>query len=235
MFCASASDPEFCDTYASWQKGGVENGNGRLRRWLRHLDIDRTSDQEIQEIVVTTNLTPHKCLGFKTPFQAAELERRCKSASLNPRCASLRNPGMPQAMNGAEVKAFVVRVAGGGSERISSGIQELSNIAIIQKNSGRAPIRLTKANTVLLREPGMSHGNAVEIEAVSPSDADVDAFITSLATMPPIQSGQRVMPFDQNDALWISVGPQRLLLGAGLEECGNPQRGLQAVRGHQHP
>jgi hypothetical protein len=45
--------------------------DGRLRRWLpRHLDIDRTSDQDIQEIVLTTNLTPRKCLGFKTPFQA---------------------------------------------------------------------------------------------------------------------------------------------------------------------
>ena len=58
----------FCDAYASWQKGGVENANGRLCRWLpRHLDIDRTSDQDIQEIVLTTNLTPRKCLGFKTP------------------------------------------------------------------------------------------------------------------------------------------------------------------------
>ena len=58
----------FCDAYASWQKGGVENANGRLRRWLpRHLDIDRISDQDIQEIVLTTNLTPRKCLGFKTP------------------------------------------------------------------------------------------------------------------------------------------------------------------------
>jgi IS30 family transposase len=36
----------FCDAYASWQKGGIENANGRLRRWLpRHLDIDRTSDK----------------------------------------------------------------------------------------------------------------------------------------------------------------------------------------------
>ena len=52
-------------------KGGIENANGRLRRWLpRHLDIDRTSDPDIQEIVLTTNLTPRKCLGFKTPFQA---------------------------------------------------------------------------------------------------------------------------------------------------------------------
>jgi IS30 family transposase len=61
----------FCDAYASWQKGGVENANGRLRRWLpRHLDIDRVSDEEIQDVVLTANLTPRKCLGFKTPFQA---------------------------------------------------------------------------------------------------------------------------------------------------------------------
>src|ERR1700757_1489162 len=61
----------FCDAYASWQKGGVENANGRLRRWLpRHIDIDHLSDDEIQDIVITSNLTPRKCLGFKTPFQA---------------------------------------------------------------------------------------------------------------------------------------------------------------------
>ena len=28
------------------------------------------SDEEIQDIVMTANLTPRKCLGFKTPFQA---------------------------------------------------------------------------------------------------------------------------------------------------------------------
>jgi IS30 family transposase len=61
----------FCDAYASWQKGGIENANGRLRRWLpRNLDIDQLSDQDIQKIVLTANLTPRKCLGFKTPFQA---------------------------------------------------------------------------------------------------------------------------------------------------------------------
>jgi hypothetical protein len=45
----------FCDAYASWQKGGVENANGRLRRWLpRRTDIDKVSDEEIQDIVLTT-------------------------------------------------------------------------------------------------------------------------------------------------------------------------------------
>jgi hypothetical protein len=39
--------------------------------WLpRQIDIDKVSDEEIQDIVITANLTPRKCLGFKTPFQA---------------------------------------------------------------------------------------------------------------------------------------------------------------------
>ena len=46
-------------------------GLNRNSQWLpRHLDIDRMSEEEIQEILLTTNLTPRKCLGFKTPFQA---------------------------------------------------------------------------------------------------------------------------------------------------------------------
>jgi transposase, IS30 family len=61
----------FCDAYASWQKGAVENANGRLRRHLpRDLDLDALADAELQEIVLTHNLTPRKCLGFLTPLQA---------------------------------------------------------------------------------------------------------------------------------------------------------------------
>ena len=61
----------FCDAYASWQKGGVENMNGRLRRDLpRHLDIDAMNDEDFADINLMHNLTPRKCLGFKTPMQA---------------------------------------------------------------------------------------------------------------------------------------------------------------------
>jgi IS30 family transposase len=61
----------FCDAYASWQKGGIENSNGRLRRWLpRQTNIDNLTDEDLQEIVMTYNLTPRKCLGYLTPIQA---------------------------------------------------------------------------------------------------------------------------------------------------------------------
>ena len=68
---ACAMTTWFCDAYASWQKGAVENANGRLRRDLpRDLDLDALTDAELQEIVLTHNLTPRKCLGFLTPVQA---------------------------------------------------------------------------------------------------------------------------------------------------------------------
>ena len=55
----------FCDAYASWQKGAVENMNGRLRRDLpRNRDIDKMSDGELQDILLSHNLTPRKSLGF---------------------------------------------------------------------------------------------------------------------------------------------------------------------------
>ena len=61
----------FCDAYASWQKGGIENANGRIRRWFpRQTDLDELSDEDIQDVAMTLNLTPRKCLGFRTPAEA---------------------------------------------------------------------------------------------------------------------------------------------------------------------
>jgi IS30 family transposase len=52
-------------------KPAVENINGRLRRDLpRKINIDKLSDQDLQDILLMHNLTPRKCLGFKTPAQA---------------------------------------------------------------------------------------------------------------------------------------------------------------------
>jgi hypothetical protein len=36
----------------------------------RQIDIDKLPDEEIRDIVITANLTPRNCRGFKTTFQA---------------------------------------------------------------------------------------------------------------------------------------------------------------------
>ena len=66
----------FCDPHSPWQRGGIENANGRLRRDLpRKASLSGYSDKDIDSIVWNLNTTPRKCLGFKTPIEvfAAQL------------------------------------------------------------------------------------------------------------------------------------------------------------------
>ena len=61
----------FCDPYASWQKGGIENTNGRLRRDLpRKTDIQAMDPNEFLEVIDNYNSTPRKTLNWLTPAEA---------------------------------------------------------------------------------------------------------------------------------------------------------------------
>jgi IS30 family transposase len=55
-------------TPSPWQRGGIENANGLLRRGLpRKTRLDDYTDDDI---VWNLNSTPLKCLGYKTPIEA---------------------------------------------------------------------------------------------------------------------------------------------------------------------
>jgi IS30 family transposase len=59
-----------CRPHASWEKGGVENTNGRIRRFIpKGADINTYSDAEIQKIENWLNHTPRKCLKYRTPYE----------------------------------------------------------------------------------------------------------------------------------------------------------------------
>ena len=97
----------FCDAYASWQKGGVENANGRIRRWLpRGTDLDEISEADIQEIAITVNLTPAQMPRIQIPRRGvpAEFRREWKSGLLK-RCASCWNP--PPSTSGGSTSSIV--------------------------------------------------------------------------------------------------------------------------------
>jgi IS30 family transposase len=58
----------FCDTHSPWQKGGVENAIGRLRRFLpRKTDPLSLTAKQLADLTRLANNTPRKCLAFKTP------------------------------------------------------------------------------------------------------------------------------------------------------------------------
>jgi IS30 family transposase len=60
----------FCDPHAPWQKGGVENAIGRLRRVLpRKTDLTTLKPAQIQNLARLYNNTPRKCLDFQTPAE----------------------------------------------------------------------------------------------------------------------------------------------------------------------
>lgn len=65
----------FCDPYASWQKGGVENLNGLIRQYIpKRTDISRLTDQQIYDIQESLNNRPRKSLNYLTPNQALARE-----------------------------------------------------------------------------------------------------------------------------------------------------------------
>jgi IS30 family transposase len=61
----------FCDPHSPWQKGGIENAIGRMRRILpRRTNLDTISDHHILAAAERLNHTPRKCLDFQTPAEA---------------------------------------------------------------------------------------------------------------------------------------------------------------------
>jgi IS30 family transposase len=73
----------FCDTYSPWQKGGVENAIGRMRRTLpRKTDLAAITNHRFIELIQAYNNTPRKCLDFRTPaelFWNKLLHFKCES------------------------------------------------------------------------------------------------------------------------------------------------------------
>lgn len=58
----------FCDPHAPWQKGGIENAIGRLRRPLpRKSDLASITQNQLDALTACYNQTPRKCLSFRTP------------------------------------------------------------------------------------------------------------------------------------------------------------------------
>jgi transposase, IS30 family len=78
----------FCDVRAPWQKGGVENAIGRLRRYLpRKTNLDQIPPETIASLASRYNHTPRKCLDFQTPAEALSnhlLHFECESTSRRP-------------------------------------------------------------------------------------------------------------------------------------------------------
>ena len=63
-------DVFFCHAYHSWERGTVENTNGRIRKFIpKGISMDLITEKEIAAIEQRLNNTPRKCLGYMTPYE----------------------------------------------------------------------------------------------------------------------------------------------------------------------
>ena len=63
-------DTYFCRPYHSFEKGGVENVNGLIRRYIKKgSDISKYSSQYIKQVVDILNNKPRKSLDYQTPYE----------------------------------------------------------------------------------------------------------------------------------------------------------------------
>jgi IS30 family transposase len=61
----------FCEPYHSWEKGTVENTNGRIRRHFpKRTDFAKLPPHAVRRVVRWLNGLPMKCLDFQTPAEA---------------------------------------------------------------------------------------------------------------------------------------------------------------------
>lgn len=66
----------FCDAYASWQKGGIENLNKLIRQYLpKKCDFAKITGREIYEIQEKLNNRPRKSNKFLSPNQVYALNQ----------------------------------------------------------------------------------------------------------------------------------------------------------------
>ena len=67
----SGTEAFFCDPHSPWQKGAVENANGRIRRFLPgDRNLAELAEDELHRVTTMLNATPRRCLGYRTPHEA---------------------------------------------------------------------------------------------------------------------------------------------------------------------
>jgi len=66
-------DTYFCDPFASWQKGGVENMNKLIRQYLpRSTNMHDITDQDLLKIQERLNSRPRKSLNYLSPNEVIQ-------------------------------------------------------------------------------------------------------------------------------------------------------------------
>jgi IS30 family transposase len=123
----------FCDPYAPWQKGGIENAIGRMRRFLpRKTDLATLSPRRFNALIDAYNNTPRKCLDFSTPAEAFSkvLHFECESTF----------PLARERTGGSRAERYCERILGSSTSRTASPNRLKPNTASVMASPGKIAI-----------------------------------------------------------------------------------------------
>ncbi|WP_395646633.1 MBL fold metallo-hydrolase [Terricaulis sp.] len=155
----------------------------------------------------------------------SDLLKNCRAAQFS----------LPIALQGKQFRAIAYEAARVGTNETSSGAAELLASLRVIKGSDRVPNWVTEGQIIhrtVFSLAGRAH--RFELEALSPSKKDVDAFLLHVAaqTLAPSNDAFRIPEFTENDismAAWGRISGQFFLLGADLEERKQADRGWNNV------
>jgi hypothetical protein len=115
-----------------------------------------------------------------------------------------------------------------------SGPSEMYNILSLLDDKDQIPLRVLGGHPFFTRPHGDTRLSCT-VTALSPSNAEFDRFLKAMAALYPTlrtSKSLRVPDLKPNDlsvAMWVEVGDLKILLGADVEEHGDPRRGWSAI------
>jgi hypothetical protein len=115
-----------------------------------------------------------------------------------------------------------------------SGPSEMYNVFSRLEQKRQIPLRVV-GGLPFFGRPHSNPGLSCTVTALSPSNVEFDRFLRAITDLYPAfrtSKSLRVPDLRPNDlsiAMWVEVGDLNILLGADVEEHGDPRRGWSAV------
>jgi beta-lactamase superfamily II metal-dependent hydrolase len=174
------------------------------------------SPQEVVKLIVISHWHDDHVRGL------SDIVSTCTEASV---CCS-------SALTQSEFLSHVLNYHDIMTKTTSSGVSEI--MQTIQILGSRSPIKRALANRIVLTLPAEGTADSCTVTTLSPSDKEYDNFLRGIAALFPSNKKAKIRtpslsPNDAAVAIWIEAGDVRMLLGADLEEKGEPSSGWSAI------
>lgn len=185
---------------------------------LEYFDVIGVSAKEAVRLIVVSHWHDDHVRGL------GEVVLSCPNASV---CCS-------SALTKEEFLAHVLDYENIMTQITSAGVREIAEVLRVLKDRSHRP-KIALVNRQILSLPADGAADPCTVTTLSPSDVEYALFLSDIATMLP-QARQTKLrspssrPNDVAVALWVEMGPVKLLLGSDLEDSrGDTAGGWSAI------